>query len=229
MKLKNKFIAIEGLDGSGKSTQLCLLKKYFEQKSIKYKMLHFPRCGEGIYGELIARFLRGEFGSVCDVHPILVSLLFAGDRNSAKKKIYTWLENGYVVLIDRYYYSNIAFQCAKLKSEEEKKDLEHLVREIEFKQNKIPQPDISLYLDVPFDFVEKALETTREGDDRSYLKGKDDIHESSFDLQSKVAFEYNRLCCQNDNFIKVECVAKDGKMLSKDEIHESLLNILSLH
>ncbi len=87
------FLVIEGLDGSGKSTQLGLLKKYLEENSISYKYLHFPRLEEGIYGKLVARFLRGEMGDNNQVDPYLVALIFAGDRWEAKDMIEKWLED----------------------------------------------------------------------------------------------------------------------------------------
>ena len=109
-----RFAVIEGLDGSGKSTQLKLLKDYLDAQSIPYKFLHFPRLEEGYYGKLIARFLRGEMGPNQQVDPYLVALIFAGDRADAAHIIRGWLEEGYLVIADRYVYSNIAYQCAKL-------------------------------------------------------------------------------------------------------------------
>ena len=89
-----RFVVIEGLDGSGKSTQLSLLGKYLENESIPHRYLHFPRLEEGVYGKLIARFLRGEMGSLEEVDPYLVALIFAGDRADAAPKIREWMAKG---------------------------------------------------------------------------------------------------------------------------------------
>ena len=105
-----RFLVIEGLDGSGKSTQVDLLCKYLESGNIRYKYLHFPRLETGVYGKLIARFLRGEMGNIDQVDPYLVALIFAGDRLDAKEMVSSWIENDYLVIIDRYVYSNR--QCA---------------------------------------------------------------------------------------------------------------------
>ncbi|MFA7180444.1 MAG: thymidylate kinase, partial [Bacteroidales bacterium] len=103
-------IVLEGLDGAGKSTQIGMLREYFENRGEKVQFLHFPRFDAPVYGTLIARFLRGDFGSIESVHPMLVALLFAEDRRDASAVIRTWLDKGSVVILDRYIYSNIAFQ-----------------------------------------------------------------------------------------------------------------------
>ena len=112
---KMKLFVIEGLDGAGKSTQIKLLKDFFSDQGYNCEYLHFPRTHAPYFGELIARFLRGEFGSINDVDPYLVAILYAGDRKDASDMVSGWLKEGNIVIIDRYTYSNIAYQCAKVK------------------------------------------------------------------------------------------------------------------
>src|SRR6056297_2696243 len=97
-------INIEGLDGSGKSTQIRQLTSYFEDHQIPCQYIHFPRTDAPIYGDLIARFLRGELGDIESVNPYLVALIYAGDRNDAKNMLKQWIEQGYRVIVDRYVY-----------------------------------------------------------------------------------------------------------------------------
>src|SRR6056297_2795478 len=181
-----KFVNIEGLDGSGKSTQIKLLTDHFKENNIPYKYLHFPRTDSPIYGELIARFLRGELGEMENVNPYLIALIYAGDRNDAKTMIREWMDNNYLVLIDRYVFSNIAFQCAKMDDPNEIDKLSKWIKYLEFDYNKIPKPDISLFLDVPINFIRSNLNKNREGNDRKYLNGKEDIHEKNIDFQKRV-------------------------------------------
>ena len=104
-------IVLEGLDGAGKSTQLTMVSNYMESRGNKVEYLHFPRFDAPVFGDLIARFLRGDFGSIEQVHPQLVALLFAEDRRDAAPMLRNWLDEGRCVVLDRYYYSNIAFSA----------------------------------------------------------------------------------------------------------------------
>ena len=174
-----KLFVVEGVDGSGKSTQIKLLNDYFTQKGFRCEFLHFPRTDAPYFGELIARFLRGEFGALEEVDPWLVAMLYAGDRKDASELISNWLREGKIVLLDRYTYSNIAYQCAKLSSPEEEEKLRNWILRLEFDHFAIPRPDINIFLDVPFRFTEEKLKNQRTGKDRSYLNGQSDIHESS--------------------------------------------------
>lgn len=212
-------IVLEGLDGAGKSTQLKMVTSYLESKGKKVKYLHFPRYDAPIYGELISKFLRGDFGTIDNVHPQLVALLFAEDRRDAALTIRKWIEDGYCVVLDRYVYSNIAFQCSKLKTKEESDYLRDWIFELEYVKYNIPKPDLNIFLDVPISFVDAKLKQSREGDDnRDYLEGKSDIHEADIKFQIGVRELYMQQCELDSDFIRVPCGDKDGKMLPAEEI-----------
>lgn len=223
---KGKFIVIEGVDGCGKSTQLSLLTRSFEEKGIQCQFIHFPRLNQGIYGTMVAEFLRGEYGSIDQVHPKLVALLFANDRMEHINTIRQWLEAGQVVLADRFVYSNIAYQCAKLNNDDEKKRLKEWILEYEFTHNQLPQPDCSFFLNVPFEAVKKTLTTDRSGEDRDYLNGQKDIHEASMDFQQRVYDEYKKLLSEQDKFIDIQCFDDHNSFLPPNVIHEKMMDYL---
>lgn len=94
------------------------------------------------------------------------------------------------MVLDRYVYSNVGFQCAKLPAGERRDRLAQWILDLEFGYNDLPRPDLSLFLDVPFAFTERKLTEVREGDDRDYLQGSRDIHEDALDLQRRVREVY---------------------------------------
>jgi dTMP kinase len=187
---------------------------------------------KGIYGELIAEFLRGEYGSVKEVAPKLVALLFANDRKEHIGRIINWLNNDYFVLADRYVNSNIAFQCAKIENQSEKEKLKKWIWEFEYNCNQLPLPFLSFFLDVPFDFIAKSLSGERKGDERNYLKGKQDIHEESFTLQKAVYNEYRQLLREQSNFVRIDCgiatPTLKGEINHPECIHELIMCNLDL-
>lgn len=206
------FIVLEGLDGAGKSTQIKLLRQLFASRSIESEYVHFPRFDSPVFGELIARFLRGELGSVESVDPYIVALLFAGDRADMAPQIRAWQAEGKVVIVDRYVYSNIGYQCAKLATEEQRAKLKQWILDTEYGYYNIPRPDLSLFLDVPFAFTAKSLTEQREGDDRAYLNGSKDIHESSLDLQQMVRNVYLEAAKTDEALQVINCSNAEGGM-----------------
>ena len=217
-----KLFVIEGVDGAGKSTQIQLLRDFFTQNGFKCEYLHFPRTEAPFFGELISRFLRGEFGTIADVDPYLVAMLYAGDRRDAAGVISNWLKEGKVVLLDRYTYSNIAYQCAKLKDPDEQDKLMKWILRLEFDHFSIPRPDLNIFLDVPFSFTEKKLTSGRTGDDRSYLKGSRDIHEESLDFQRKVRDIYIRVAESDSRLALINCGGHGNSMLPPEDIFRLL-------
>lgn len=220
-------IVLEGLDGAGKSTQVKLLKEYIQSKGKQLRYLHFPRFDAPVYGDLIAKFLRGDFGAINQVHPQLVALLFAEDRRDAAALIREWLGNGDVVLLDRYVYSNIAYQCSKIKDKTESNALREWIFNLEYNIYNIPRPDVNLFLDVPISFVDKKLKENREGDDREYLKGKSDIHEADIQFQIDVRELYLQQTVLDKDFIRVECSGPQGEMLAPLEIFANIEKALA--
>lgn len=216
-------IVLEGLDGAGKSTQVKMLDSFFAGlgKSVEY--LHFPRFDAPVFGDMIARYLRGDYGGLQQVHPQLVALLYAEDRRDAAPMIRSWLDAGRIVILDRYVCSNIAFQCARAASEKEAAELEKWILELEFGTFGIPKPDANLFLDVPMGFVRSKLESERKGSDRDYLNGKRDIHESSMDFQAKVRGVYLDQCDEG-LLQRLDCSASDGSMLPAADIFNKIKN-----
>lgn len=221
-----QFINIEGLDGSGKSTQIKLLTEYFKENQMPYKYLHFPRTESPVYGELIAKFLRGDLGKMEEIDPYLIALIYAGDRFDAKPLIQKWLNENYIVLIDRYVFSNIAFQCAKLENSDDIEKLSKWIKYLEYQYHEIPRPDISLFLDVPIEFIRNNLTNKRSGEDRKYLQGKEDIHEKDISFQEKVREIYLKEVNKEKNFHLIHCYDETKKIMEPQLTMQKILNFI---
>ncbi len=219
-------LVVEGLDGSGKSTQVKLLKEYFTKQDIPFRYIHFPRTEDGVFGDMVARFLRGEFGDLSQVNPYIIALLYAGDRWDFKDTLNQWLNKDILVLADRYVVSNIAFQCAKLTQQEERKKLKEWIEHLEYEYYQIPQPTLNLFLDAPIAFVKEKLNNSRQGDNRGYLKGKEDIHESDISFQEKVKQMYLWQCETNAKTLKIQCNQDEHTMLPPKVIFEKICHTL---
>lgn len=219
------FIVLEGVDGCGKSTQIANLQAMFAEQGIPSEYVHFPRFDAPYFGDLIARFLRGELGSVEQVDPYIVAMLYAGDRRDAAAMIRGWIEEGKVVICDRYVYSNIGYQCAKIADAAGREKLRQWILSLEYDYFAIPRPDVSLFLDVPFAFTERKLREVRTGDDRDYLNGGQDIHEQSLDLQQAVRRVYIDAAEYDADMHVVDC-SEDGAMATPDVIFNRIKKVV---
>ena len=215
-------VVLEGLDGAGKSTQVKKLRTYLESLFGTLEYIHFPRYDAPVYGDLISRFLRGDFGSNETVHPQLVALLFAEDRHGAAPDMKKTLNAGGHVLLDRYVYSNIAYQCAKIADPTEAESLREWIFNTEYGNFELPRPDLNIFLDVPIGFVESKLKSQRGGADRDYLEGGQDIHEADIEFQKRVRSIYQRQCELDPKFIRIDCSDEYGQMLPPGEIFDKV-------
>jgi dTMP kinase len=220
-------VVLEGLDGAGKSTQVKKLRTYLESQLGSLEYIHFPRYDAPVYGDLISRFLRGDFGSNETVHPQLVALLFAEDRHGAAPEMKEILNAGGNMLLDRYVYSNIAYQCAKLTDAEEAERLREWIFNTEYINFDLPKPDLNIFLDVPISFVESKLTSNRGGEDRDYLEGGQDIHEADIEFQKRVRAMYQRQCELDPSFIRIDCSDEYGNMLPPNAIFEKIQAVVN--
>ena len=139
------------------------------------------------------------------------------------------LEAGKTVLLDRYVYSNIAYQCAKLADEAEADRLRKWIFTTEFSLFGEPKPDVNIFLDVPIDFVQSNLSKQRQGDDRNYLEGAHDIHEASIAFQQRVKEMYLRQAAEVPSLQVVDCSDEQGHMLPSDCIFAKIKAIVDEH
>lgn len=219
-------VVLEGLDGAGKSTQVKKLRSYLESIFGELEYIHFPRYDAPVYGDLISRFLRGDFGTNETVHPQLVALLFAEDRHGAAPGMKEKLAGGGTVLLDRYVYSNIAYQCAKIKDADEAGRLRDWIFNTEYGSFGLPVPDLNIFLDVPIGFVEQKLNSARGGDDREYLNGAQDIHEADIEFQKRVREIYRRQCELDPKFIRIDCSDEYGMMMPPGAIFAKVKEVV---
>ena len=182
-------IAIEGLDGAGKSTQIQLLAKRLrrtlpsEQQDVH--VIHFPRLQESQVGGLLRSYLSGQLVLPQGLEGIkLLAMLFATDRAESRGQIAQWLDRGEWVLVDRYYFSNLAYQCAKVPLTQ-RKELADWIYRLEREVMGMPIPDAALYLDVPLEFCEHQMAHRR-----AVQGSQADIHESDRLLLRQVQLCY---------------------------------------
>lgn len=220
------FIVIEGLDGSGKSTQLQLLKEYLSLNNTKFEYLHFPRLETPIFGELISMFLKGELGKLETVNPYLIALMYACDRSDAAAALKQWLKEGKTIIADRYVFSNIGYQCAKLEDKDEQEKLAKWIIELEYNHYQIPKPDINIFIDVPFSFTEKSLRNSRTGSDREYLQGNIDIHEADLEFQRKVREIYLWQESLHNELVTVNAGDEDENILKPEQIFNKIVALI---
>jgi len=209
--MKGKFIVIDGTDGSGKATQSKLTVERFKEKGYKVKTIDFPQYGKKSAG-LIEEYLSGKYGLAEDVGPYRASIFYACDRYNAGFEIKKWLEEGNIVIADRYVTSNMGHQGGKIADLEERKKYFEWLYDLEYEVFKIPKPDLSLILRVPVEISQKLIE--KRGN-------KKDIHEDDLNHLKKAEKVYFELAKMFSNIKLIEC-ARDNEIMKIEEINDML-------
>ncbi len=220
MVIKNKFIAIEGIDGAGKRTQIDLLSHALMMKKIQHTVVRFPNY-ESFMGKMVARFLNGEFGALEQVDAHFSALLYAGDRLEAKPKLEEVLHSGRGIIADRYVGSNFAHQGARVAPEKREEFIAWL-RHLEYEIYGLPEEGMTVYLRVPAEEAQKLVE--KKGA-RDYTKLKHDLLEADLHHLKEAVCVYDELAADEDyGWITVDCFdATAGKLYAPAEIHRRVM------
>lgn len=223
-KRQGHLIVLDGGDGSGKATQGKLLIKYLQKKGRQVRYYDFPRYYSSFHGRLVGRFLNGEFGKLDEVSPYLASLAYALDRASVKEEMNHWLAKGGDIICNRYVTSSMAHQGAKLPRQDRDKFFEW-VDELEYRQHKMPRPDLVIYLYVPWQIGREL--TAKKVGTRAYTKGQD-IAEKDLRHRQDAEETYLSLAGKRKKWLVLNCLSEDKKMNSVDVIQKQIQAILEM-
>ena len=212
-----KLIVIEGLDGSGKSTQLELLPKNLKAKGIDCKTVSFPNY-DNPSSTLVKMYLAGEFGKKPnDVNAFAASTFYCVDRYASFKANWgKFYNDGGTVIAGRYTTSNAVHQCSKLP-EDQWEDFLSWLYDFEYNKVGIPKPDKVIFLDMPVEVSQKLLSKRYNGDET-----KKDIHESDTEYLSRCR-KAAVFTAKYSNWDIIPC-SKDGEARSIEDIANDVLN-----
>ncbi len=213
-KTKNGYegllVVIEGTDGSGKSTQLELLKRSLQDKS---------------YGVMVSEWKTSRLiANVIDdakdrnlLNATTYSLLYAADfADRLENQIIPALQSGFIVLLDRYFYTALARDVVRGQNIEWVKNLYEYA----------PEPDLVFYLDMPVDTLLKRIIGTTGLD--FYESGRDvgfstDFYKSFEIYQNKCLEQYNKMKSEY-NFISIDGTKSISEIhkIMNDEVQKLL-------
>lgn len=215
--MKGKLIIIEGTDGSGKATQSQLLVKHLQEEGYKVEYVEFPQYGKPS-AAMVEEYLNGKLGSADDVGPYRASILYAVDRYAKSKEMRKWLEEGKIIICNRYVSANKGHQAGKLKSQTEIDLYLKWVDDLEFNVFQIPKPDHIFLLYMPCEIGQKLVD--KKGH-RDYVGGsKKDIHEADINHLKNAEKAYLYVA-KKEHWQIIEC--SNGKEPNSIEsIHEKV-------
>ena len=158
---RGKFIALEGIDGSGKSTQIRRLAERLTEQGVACHATREP-TGRPV-GTLIRQALTGQ----TPLDPRVIAALYAADRIdhlvNGEDGLLSLVERGVTVVTDRYYFSSYAYHSVDM-------DMDWVIGANSVSAGLL-RPTLTVFLDVP---VELAMERIRRGRDRVELFERED-------------------------------------------------------
>lgn len=213
---RGKLITFEGLDASGKETNIKKIEKELNNKGYNTIVFQYPNY-DSVIGKIIANYLQGKYNTEnFSVSKEIISAVFAADRAKDSNKINEYLNKGYIVLCDRYTYSNI-YNLSKLPENEWDKYFEWF-EDLEFNCMNVIKPDYNIYLHVdPNISIKRIIERGK----REYQEGNKDINESDNDLLFKTSKAYLYFANKFDNWIIIDEM-ENNEQISKEQVFQKI-------
>ncbi len=216
---EGRLIAMCGIDGSGKTVQTEALASRARRDGWTVHCQEFPRYSDGFFGDLIARYLRGEFSAdAAAVSPYLAALPFACDRWEAAPQLRARLAEGTMVVCNRYVPANLAHQGGKIQDPAERAQFIQWAERLEYDVFKLPRPHLHVWLDMP---PEVAVALLAGKGEREYLRRQQDIHESDMSHLRATWQVYRELAQGGGDWLSVACSA-EGRPLPPEQIAEEV-------
>lgn len=214
--MKGKLIVIDGGDGSGKATQTMLLSDRLKNEGYDVIMLDFPQYGKSS-AYFVEQYLNGKYGKADDVSAKTASMFYALDRFDSKNKLLNSLKSGKIIISNRYVSSNAGHQGGKIKDSKKREEFLDWLNELEFGILGLPEPDLNIYLYVPWKIGKKLVDKKEY---RNYINGgKRDIHEADNNHLKNTEESYMHLAKNKKNWETINCM-KNLELSSKKEVHE---------
>lgn len=212
MNSSGKLIAIEGIDGSGKRTQVDLLATALQSEGHTVYATGFPQY-ESWFGRMVGKFLNGELGQLETVDPHFTAMLYAGDRFEAKPSLEAALNAGQIVLADRYIASNLAHQVARAAPARRAEFLAW-IEHLEYRIYGLPREDMILYLRVP---PLEAQKLVAQKAARGYTTAQKDLLEASLRHLEDAAEMYDALA-NRPSWRTIECFDASQKIMRSPDL-----------
>jgi dTMP kinase len=214
---KGKLIVIDGTDGSGKATQVALLAERLKKAGFDVELADFPQYGRKSAGA-VEEYLSGKYGSAEMVSPYAASIFYATDRYDASFKIKKWLDEGKLVISNRYTTSNMAHQGGKISNPLERKAFFDWIKNFEEKILGIPKPNLVFFLHVNSQLAQNMAIRRNRVDWDGKIR---DIHEENIRHLELAEKTYVEIAQSSDDIILFSCV-KDGQLLSRSAVNDLL-------
>lgn len=212
---------IDGIDGSGKKTQLDLLVARLRNSGLEVETTDFPQYGTKSAG-LVEEYLNGAYGTADEVSPYQASIFYAVDRYAASFRIRKWLQEGKIVITNRYVASNMGHQGGKMDPAK-REEFFRWNDQLEFGIFKIPKPDINIVLHVTPEIAQGLVDKKTT---RSYIQGaKRDIHEDNLNHLRNAEQTYLLIAKLFPEYTLIECV-ENGVLSSVEAIQKKVWQIV---
>lgn len=215
---KTKIIAIEGIDGTGKTVQTERLVNYLEELNKKVKLLSFPEYNS-FFGVEVGKLLSGKYELSADkMDSKSMSLWYALDRYSAINKV--CFDDYDFIIFNRYTLSNAVYQSIR---DIEGNNISEWVLNLEHFELGLPIPDLYLVLDMD---IEKSQNNISKKGERSYLDDSKDVYEKSQGLLEKARARYIEMSKEYLNIEIINCSKLDGNLEEIDTISKKILEVI---